>query len=101
MLSSPKTCHIYDVKQSLRNHVHVDLPSQINPIIAKQTDDLYNVWQCLVENLVILKSAKTIRKQIANEAMKTPRLVHLLLDQIQHHLDLKREAMCEIDLPQT
>lgn len=79
----------------------MDLLNQTNRVIVEQIDDLYNVWQWLVENLVIPKIANIIHKQIVNVARMPPMLVHLLPDQIQHHLDLKMEEVYEIDLRKT
>ena len=74
----------------------MDPLNQTNLTNVTQTDSQCNVWQCLAESLMTLRIVKIVHRLFANEAMMIQVLVHLLLDQIQHHLDWKMVAKYEI-----
>ena len=96
MLVIPKTFHKSYVKQFSKSHVHVDPLNQTNLTNATQIGSQCNVWQYLAGSLMTLRTVKIVHKQFANGAMMILELVHLLLDQIQHHLDWKMVAKYEI-----
>lgn len=95
MLSDREICHKFDVEPFSGNLFRVDPPNRTIPTIVKQTDDQCNVWRSSVENQTIPENVKRAHRQIVNVAKSFPESVHLLLDRIQPHSDLKRAAKCE------